>query len=668
MRKFVIIGLGIVLLLIATAAVLPFLISAHVYEAKLIAAVKQATGRDLKIEGPVSLGLLTGLSLQAENVSLANVAGAPDAAMLTLAKLEVGLKLVPLLSGDVEITRLELTDPVVHLSVDKSGQGNWVFTPEAAPQPVPDKDATPTAKTASRIKELHLGTVKLTGGTLSYADLRSGAKQEVTKLDATLKLPSLDKTMQLDGSAVWRGQPVTVSLTLDKPNAIMGGTPQHVAFKLSAAPLRAEFDGTAAMKPAIKADGKLSLSTPSLSEAAGWAGSPPKAGGTGFGAASLDATLAFEGKSAKLSGLSFTLDQIKGHGEIGANLSNHVPEMQGTLALGALDLNPYLAHEKPGAASGPAQSEAPVAAPTTPGTGWSDAPINLSALKIADAKLALSFDSLAFRKIAIGKGQVAIDLQGGRLAIDIGQTALYGGLGKGRIGLDGTSGVGAGGIGLTADVAMSGIAIQPVLGAVMGVDRLSGTGAFNLKIASHGRSQRDLVAGLGGNGALSLANGAIKGVDFARLANEIQALTGKGGASGTASNGGDTAFTTMTGSFSISGGTLSNQDLAMASPLFKLTGKGTASLPQRTLDYRMEPTLSGAIQGSKIGILGTSVPILVQGPWDHLTYRPDLQAVLQDKLKGKLPGAVQGLLGGSQGAASGKSQKAGDLLKGFFGK
>ena len=54
------------------------------------------------------------------------------------------------------------------------------------------------------------------------------------------------------------------------------------------------------------------------------------------------------------------------------------PAIKGTLDLGALDLNPYLApanNTTGGAAS------APPGAPTTSGTGWSEAPIDASALR-----------------------------------------------------------------------------------------------------------------------------------------------------------------------------------------------------------------------------------------------------------------------------------------------
>ena len=303
MRKVLIAGGVLILAIVVLAAVVPFLIPASAYEGKLIAAVKQATGRDLSIEGPVHIGILRGVSLEAHTVSLSNAPGAPDAAMLTLAKLDVGLKLIPLLSGDVEITRLILTSPVVHLNVDKSGAGNWTFEPAPA-RPAPGSDPAKTTKNAERLKQLHLGEVRIVDGTVTYADARTGKHQELTKLQASLKLASLDQPLDLSGSAVWRGQPVDLLLNVGKPQAAMEGAQTPVTLKLAAAPLKLDFQGDAASKPVLKANGAFAVSSPSLREAAAWAGSPLKAGGTGFGPMAIQGKLALAGKIAAVSGLS----------------------------------------------------------------------------------------------------------------------------------------------------------------------------------------------------------------------------------------------------------------------------------------------------------------------------------------------------------------------------
>ena len=637
MRRLLLAGGGLVIILIVLAVLLPFLIPASAYQGKVIAAVKQATGRDLKIAGPVHLSLLPGIGLTAEKVSLANAPGAPQPDMVELEKLDIGLRLLPLLSGEVEITKLVLTDPVIHLSVDKEGKGNWLFTSAAAPAPAAQPKET--TKSANRLKDLNLGTVKIVNGALTYSDARSGKQEALAKIDASLKLTSLGEPLDFSGSATWHDQPATVDLTVKKPAAmqnLLTATP--VTFKLSSKPLTIDFDGTLTAKPVPQAEGNFSLSSPSLREVAAWAGSPLKAGGTTFGAASVKAKLALTGKEITLSGLAIALDALKGEGQLAVLLGAKVPLLKGELSLGAVDVNPYLTQHGP-----VSPASAPVAAPGAGGTAansWSEAPINLEALKAVDVQLGLTLTSLKFQKFEIGKSALNLQLANGRLNTEFKQVSLYGGTGTGALVLDGGNAV----AGLDLNLTLANIQIQPVLEAVLGLDKLSGTGALKLNATAHGHSQHDFIATLGGSGSLNVANGAIKGVDFAALAKDVQLLSGKAGA--TSATGGETAFSSLGGTFTLASGILSNSDLDVASPVFHLTGKGTANLLNRTLDYRVEPNLAGNMQGGKAGILGTAVPILVQGPWSALTYRPDVQSIVMQKLQGKLPPAVQSLLGG----------------------
>ncbi len=59
-------GIVILLLLVVAAALAaPFVVPTDAYKAKLIAAVKESTGRDLKIGGPIGFSLLPQITLSA---------------------------------------------------------------------------------------------------------------------------------------------------------------------------------------------------------------------------------------------------------------------------------------------------------------------------------------------------------------------------------------------------------------------------------------------------------------------------------------------------------------------------------------------------------------------------------------------------------------------------
>ena len=99
MKKLLVVLGALIVLVIVAALVAPFLIPTDSYKTRLIAAVKQSTGRDLRIGGPVQFSILPQLGIEASDVAFANASGAHDPDMMQLKKLEVQLRLLPLLHG-----------------------------------------------------------------------------------------------------------------------------------------------------------------------------------------------------------------------------------------------------------------------------------------------------------------------------------------------------------------------------------------------------------------------------------------------------------------------------------------------------------------------------------------------------------------------------------------
>ena len=95
----------------------------------LSSSVKDATGRDLKISGSVSLNLFPVISVKAEQVSLSNTSWASNPDMLTFQQIELDIRTLPLLKGSVEISRIGVKGLEANLQTNKAGEGNWNFTP-----------------------------------------------------------------------------------------------------------------------------------------------------------------------------------------------------------------------------------------------------------------------------------------------------------------------------------------------------------------------------------------------------------------------------------------------------------------------------------------------------------------------------------------------------------
>ena len=142
----------------------------------LSTSVKGATGRDLKIAGPVSLTIFPAIGIKAEQVSLSNASWAKDSEMLSLKRIELEVKLLPLFAGNVEISSIHLLGLDAHLQTNKTGQSNWdMTTPDNT---VSSKDAggsqSPSSSDSSSFVAIE--NIRLSDARISYQDGNSPAK------------------------------------------------------------------------------------------------------------------------------------------------------------------------------------------------------------------------------------------------------------------------------------------------------------------------------------------------------------------------------------------------------------------------------------------------------------------------------------------------------------
>jgi AsmA protein len=673
MKKWLIGIAAVVVLLVVVLLVIPFLIPTGAYVDRVVALTKQATGRDLTIKGKISFSLLPRVALEASDVSFSNAPGMSTPDMATIGKLQIEVRPLALLSGDLVIDRFVIVDPHIALEVDKAGRPNWQFAqpagsatgaPAAAAQPTSATGAKPAASSSAAFEQLHLGDVRLVNGAVTYLDARTGKKVAIDKINAKLALPDLASPMQVDSGATWNGQTVALVLDLGSPQKFLAGQKTPVSLKLAATPIAFGFKGEVAAAAALTLDGETQLEIPSLRELVSWTGGALPVTSGGLGPFKVDGKLAFAGNKASFSGAKIVLDQMNATGDLAVDTAAATPYLKGSLDIDKLDLNPYLpptapaAAGKPGAPGGVAGANParPAPPPAATAAGWSDEPIDLAALKTVNADFALAVGGVAFKKIVIGKSALTLQLKDGRLAAELGQMALYDGSGKGSIHLDGT----APAMGLVAAFDLSGVQSEPLLRDAMSFDRVKGAMTGNLTLEAKGKSERELISALDGKGALSFANGAIRGIDIGGLIGNIQnALT-----SANSQKDQQTAFTEMDGTFTITNGIAKNTDLQLKSALLQVAGAGTIDLPRRTVDYRIEPKIAGNAPGG-----GITVPVAVQGPWDNVTYHPQFDQLLRNP---KALDALKGALGGGDNDAAapssgGGSSKPADVLRGLFG-
>jgi AsmA protein len=676
--KKILIGLGILVVLLVVAAIaVPMLVPIETYKRQIVERVEAATGRQFAINGDVSLSVLPRLELEAEDVSLSNPPGAKQAQMLELSKLQMRLALLPLLSGKVALDSFVLVEPVINLEVDKQGRPNWQFgeTQAAAEPETPQESGG-----GMTLQEISLGDVRLVDGRLTYFDARSGATQTVENIDMTVSLPSLDQPLQAEGALTWNAEELTLKATVAEPRKLMKGGTSAVEAAIDSAPVEISYQGTVTNAAPPSLQGRIDLDVPSVREAAAWAGTPITSPGSGLGPLAIAGDVAMEGSKIAFTGATLKLDDMTGKGDLRVDLGGEKPSVVATLDVDAIDLNPYLppAPEAGQGANQEANQEepgttAPGQAGQTASAGWSEEPIDVSALKVANLDFTFHTGGITVREIEIGETRAKANLTNGKLALDLTELALYDGTGTGRVTLDGSGKTPA----LAAKFALSGLEAAPFLTDAAGFDRIEGTANMAIDVATSGRSQKAMVSALDGTGRVQFLDGAIRGINLAAMVRNVSSAFLNPEARETQK----TDFAELAGTYTIADGIVSNKDLFLKSPLLRLEGAGTVSLPERKVDYRVTPKVVASLegQGGEGQLGGLAVPVLITGPWNNLSFKPDLTGAVTEITKDpeKALEALKNLGKGTTGSdagteGSGGQEKPGakieDTIRGLLGQ
>jgi AsmA protein len=150
------------------------------------------------------------------------------------------------------------------------------------------------------------------------------------------------------------------------------------------------------------------------------------------------------------------------------------------------------------------------------------------------------------------------------------------------------------------------------------------------------------------------------------LKGKLGSLQGKAeGTTQKAKAGEKTDFSELTASLKIANGIARNDDLAMKSPFLRLAGAGDIDIGAGRMNYLAKPTLvnTSTGQGGKEAdkVKGFTVPVRIAGPFEALTYTPELGDLAAEMARSRLEEKA--------GAITGKGDaKTLDKLKGLFKK
>ncbi|MDR0780469.1 MAG: AsmA family protein, partial [Pseudomonadales bacterium] len=199
-KLIVILGSLIALVLIVVIGGVAYLLSFDPNQNKALIAskFKEATGRTLALDGPITLSYYPWFGLSLDQVSISNADGFSAAPLLHANHLAARVKLLPLLSKSIEIDTVHVDGLALNLEVRGDGRNNWTFGDTAAPNAAPEESS---GTSISDIK-LILGGVDIRDTSLVFDDQFANSHYQLNNLNLQI------------GELVY-GEPLTINMSLD---------------------------------------------------------------------------------------------------------------------------------------------------------------------------------------------------------------------------------------------------------------------------------------------------------------------------------------------------------------------------------------------------------------------------------------------------------------------
>ncbi len=581
--------LALVVVAVAALFLIPTDRIARIAEAKF----EENTGRALTLKGEVRPQLFPRLGVTLGAVEIANASWAGSEPMVEADRLEVGVGLSALFSGDIIVEAFTIESPVIRLARNAEGLGNWDFLGEEGSE-----------ETGGGLTEFSLPKGTFTNGTLVYVDEATNTTYSLTEMDAALALANIRGAADVDLSARFQGEVLEVKGTLNGVQQLLDGEVQAVDVDVKIAGNAIDFNGSAGIDP-LQAKGNLNADIANLKGLMSVVGQPAPLIPAGLGQhpkVSGAVTLSPDNKLF-LRDAIIDLDFNQVRGDVDVTLGD-TPFVKARLSGGDLDFSAMSTDSSQG--DGAANAGA---------GGWSDARLDVSGISAVNGEFTFQANSLDLGSMQLGKTTLKGTLDRSRLVLDMGGVQAFDGQVSGQFVVNNRNGLSVGG-----DINASSVAMQRVLSDFAGFDRLVGDAAMQLKFLGVGETMNQIMNSLSGSGRMDVGRGELLGLDVAGMLKNLD-LSYVG-------DGSKTVFDDITASFAIKDGVLANTDLNFVSSLLTASGRGTMDLGGQTISYRVDPVAFADQLDT-----GIRVPFLIEGPWSNVKFRPDLKGLIDQNLE-----------------------------------
>ena len=684
------IGLVVAMVVIVALGLLALklFVDEDMLKAKASMAFKEQTGQELSIAGPLKWSVFPWVGLEMGDVTIGSAPGFGDTPLAVVKRLDVKVAVKPLFQKKVAVDTVVLRGVRVDLRRNKNGRVNWeglVKAGEGKPEKAPEAE---NGKSDFDMEDfdVRLQGVELENASLHFTDDMEGNSFQLDDLNLTMgelvpgnpvplrlsfrvknSKPAMEMNLKLSTDMVFKSdfQRLDLSaLSLDVDAKGEGLPAEGVKLAMasnigldrkagvlalsdfSLSGLNVDVTGDMSLsgmnsdKPRVEA--RLALQKTNLRKLLTLAGVKLQTADPDvLKQVSANLFVAQEGDGLTVKPLAITLDDSKMDGTLKI-LSFKGPVVRASFKLDAIDLDRYL----PPAQKAQASSGKPVAKPAAK----NEKP-DFSALRKLDLDADFGIGRLKVSGLTMENIVLKLRSRKGVLKLDPLTAALYQGKLKAHAQLDVRKDTPR----FSAKETLSGIQIEPLLKDLTGSAQLRGTGNVEVDINSKGLDDAIIRKNLNGRFAISFHDGAYIGIN---LAQAIRKALGQAASDEPE----ETDFAELKGTGVIRQGVVDNQDLYLASPVLRVTGKGKVDLVKEQADYllttKIVDTLKGQGGADASKLKGVAIPVRISGDLKDPSIKVDVAAALKANAEHKVKEKIQEKV---------KDKLGKDVLKGLFG-
>ncbi|WP_341750478.1 AsmA family protein [Candidatus Tisiphia endosymbiont of Sialis lutaria] len=126
-QKFLKYSVALFILIIVILLITPLFISLESYKKLASDKVKEITGRELQINGDISISLLPIPTIIVKDLTLAYLDGANYPSLLDVKEVSASISILSLIKGKIDISTIEINQPVINLERMSNGLASWEF-------------------------------------------------------------------------------------------------------------------------------------------------------------------------------------------------------------------------------------------------------------------------------------------------------------------------------------------------------------------------------------------------------------------------------------------------------------------------------------------------------------------------------------------------------------